>query len=81
MPLHKVKNESLISLAKLITIFFTLSLVYVNHRPAFGLQPEKLDVAFRVLGYPVKGIPTVDRGELLDVLQNRGKFIIFLKFY
>lgn len=47
--------------------------LYVNHRPAFGLQPEKLDMAFQVLGYPVQGMPTVDRGELLDMLQNRGE--------
>ena len=48
--------------------------VYTNHRPAFGLQTEKLMWAFDVLGDKddVNEAPNVFRGELLDLLQNRG---------
>lgn len=42
----------------------------MNHRPAFGLEPEKVLWAFEKLG-DVKD--TLERGELLDLLQNRGK--------
>ena len=44
--------------------------MYVNHRPAFGLESEKLLQAFEQLGVSEAA---VERGELLDVLQNRGK--------
>lgn len=48
-------------------------LVYINHRPAFGLSPEKLLKAFETLGmYTEKG-SAIDRGDLLEMLQTKGK--------
>jgi len=40
--------------------------VFVNHKPAFGLQPELIRWAFDVLG------GSVERDELLQLLQTRG---------
>lgn len=47
--------------------------LYVNHRPAFGLSPEKLLKAFETLGmYTEKG-SAIDRGDLLEMLQTKGE--------
>ncbi len=46
--------------------------MYINHRPAFGLQPERMLEAFESLGVSYDGICSIDRGELLDLLQNKG---------
>ncbi len=49
-------------------------LVYVNHRPVFGLSPEKLNDAFKVLGQTDEnGEYAIDRGHLLYLLQNKGE--------
>jgi len=42
------------------------AVVFVNHKPAFGLQPALIRWAFDVLG------GSIDRGELLHLLQTRG---------
>ncbi|ELU01761.1 hypothetical protein CAPTEDRAFT_143966 [Capitella teleta] len=47
--------------------------LYINHRPAFGLQPDKLAWAFETLGVTMDGLPFLDRSELLHLLQNRGE--------
>ena len=47
--------------------------VYVNHRPAFGLSPEKLQWAFDTLGVASPDGGVIDRGDLLTLLQNRGQ--------
>ncbi|XP_070205737.1 cilia- and flagella-associated protein 251-like isoform X2 [Littorina saxatilis] len=47
--------------------------LYVNHRPAFGLSPEKLQWAFDTLGVPSPAGGAIDRGELLDMLQSKGE--------
>ncbi|KAL8575873.1 hypothetical protein ACOMHN_014878 [Nucella lapillus] len=47
--------------------------LYVNHRPAFGLSPEKLQWAFDTLGVSSPAGGSIDRGELLDILQSRGE--------
>ena len=49
--------------------------VYINHRPVFGLQADRLDWAFRMLGIPADGETTASmtRADLLDGLQNRGE--------
>ncbi|KAM8993162.1 cilia- and flagella-associated protein 251 [Ara ararauna] len=48
--------------------------LYVNHRPAFGLSMNKIQRAFRVLGYDNEnGDNVIDRGDLLWLLQNRGE--------
>ncbi|CAH1800946.1 unnamed protein product [Owenia fusiformis] len=47
--------------------------LYINHRPAFGLQPEKIKWAFETLGFNSENGPTIDRGELLDMLQRKGE--------
>ena len=47
--------------------------VYVNHRPAFGLSATRLHEAFDVLGLDeYDGAPSIERGELLDLLQTKG---------
>ena len=52
--------------------FFNFA-VYINHRPVFGLNPDQLEQAFRVLGGPDdQGNCSVDRGHLLYLLQNKG---------
>ena len=53
-----------------------LCTVYINHRPAFGLQPDRLAWAFHTLGYSLEGMPAIDRSDLLHVLQNRGDCLI-----
>ena len=48
--------------------------VYINHRPAFGLNPEKLLWAFQTLAeHPEIGGGFIERGDLLDLLQKKGK--------
>ncbi|XP_071110877.1 cilia- and flagella-associated protein 251-like [Haliotis cracherodii] len=47
--------------------------LYVNHRPAFGLSPEKILWAFDTLGIPTDKGPAVERGELLEILQSKGE--------
>lgn len=47
--------------------------LYINHRPAFGLQVDRLLSAFQTLGLPSDQGFSIDRGELLDVLQNKGE--------
>lgn len=49
------------------------ALVYVNHRPAFGLSPDKLLWAFDTLGTPGSVGHKIERGELLELLQNKGE--------
>lgn len=50
--------------------------LYVNHRPVFGLSPESLSDAFRMLGEKNnKEEHTVDRGHLLYLLQNKGEHL------
>lgn len=50
--------------------------LYVNHRPAFGISKEELQGAFDILSspYATDGEPTINRDELLEVLQARGVF-------
>lgn len=50
--------------------------MYVNHRPAFGLTPEKLVWAFDTLGVPSANGSVIERGELLDLLQSKGNYFI-----
>ncbi|PVD31166.1 hypothetical protein C0Q70_06577 [Pomacea canaliculata] len=47
--------------------------LYVNHRPAFGLSPDKLLWAFDTLGTPGSVGHKIERGELLELLQNKGE--------
>ncbi len=49
-----------------------LFVVYTNHRPAFGLQAEKIAQAFEMLGFDTDAGSAVERGDLLDYLQNKG---------
>ncbi|XP_071849088.1 cilia- and flagella-associated protein 251-like isoform X2 [Apostichopus japonicus] len=51
--------------------------LYVNHRPAFGLSLSQLHRAFEVLGMQDEtgGLPSIDRGELLDLLQTKGEHL------
>ena len=52
-------------------ILFYIS-VYTNHRPAFGLQADKLAMAFELLGFDTDAGMAIDRGDLLDFLQSKG---------
>ncbi|XP_016333156.1 WD repeat-containing protein 66-like [Sinocyclocheilus anshuiensis] len=48
--------------------------LYVNHRPASGIARQELCNAFQVLGKPdERGRYTIDRDELLELLQARGE--------
>ncbi len=50
--------------------------VYINHRPVFGLEEQKLKWAFEVLGVANKGLEgefSISREDLLDLLQNHGE--------
>lgn len=49
--------------------------LYVNHRPAFGLSPDEIEHAFRILGRPSssKGEPCIDKAQLFTILQRRGE--------
>jgi WD40 repeat protein/Ca2+-binding EF-hand superfamily protein len=50
--------------------------LYINHRPAFGLQPEDLEEAFDKLGIPDEnGENVIERAELLELLQERGEHL------
>lgn len=51
-----------------------LAAVYINHRPAFGLSPEKIKWAFDTLGLPTEEGNAIERGDLLDMLQSKGRF-------
>ena len=46
--------------------------VYINHRPAFGLDPSKLITAFEALGIQTPQGSAIERGDLLDMLQTKG---------
>ncbi|TRZ04184.1 hypothetical protein DNTS_007802 [Danionella cerebrum] len=46
--------------------------LYVNHRPVFGISKQELHSAFEVLGKQKEGKYSIDREELLDLLQARG---------
>ena len=50
--------------------------VYINHRPAFGLDPTKLVEAFDVLGFATSKGSSMERGDLLDYLQTKGKSLL-----
>ena len=49
--------------------------VYVNHRPAFGLNPDDLTWAFQTLGHSKSddNEDQMERGYLLDLLQSKGQ--------
>ena len=44
-------------------------LVYINHRPAFGLAPSQLAKAFNVLGED--GL--IDQGKFITLMQEKGQ--------
>lgn len=52
--------------------FDFLLIVYINHRPAFGLDPGKLLTAFETLGIQTSQGNAIERGDLLDMLQTKG---------
>ncbi|XP_071181145.1 cilia- and flagella-associated protein 251-like isoform X1 [Mytilus edulis] len=47
--------------------------LYINHRPAFGLDPGKLLTAFETLGIQTSQGNAIERGDLLDMLQTKGE--------
>ena len=54
----------------------TLHSVYINHRPAFCLNPADLHQAFNVLAdqlNPTDGQPELNRENLLTLLQQHGE--------
>ena len=57
-----------------ILILLLPPLVYVNHRPAFGLSPTQLGHAFKILGERVGKDQrwTIDRASFLSLLQEKG---------
>ena len=57
------------------SITFAHFLVYTNHRPVFGLQAEKIIRAFELLGFETEAGMAIERGDLLDLLQNKGSHV------
>ena len=53
--------------------------VYINHRPAFGLDPERLEWAFEKLGIATPNGNAIERGDLLDMLQTKGKVKLYIE--
>ncbi|XP_053555739.1 cilia- and flagella-associated protein 251 [Bombina bombina] len=48
--------------------------LYINHRPAFGINMKEVEYAFQVLGFSnEKKEPIVSRGALLQLLQTKGE--------
>lgn len=49
--------------------------LYVNHRPAFGLSPDEIENAFKILGGPSQstGESFIDKQQLFNILQRRGE--------
>ena len=47
--------------------------MYINHRPAFGLDPYEIYNAFRVISNGTDSIDAVPRKLFLDELQARGE--------
>lgn len=47
------------------------SLVYINHRPAFGLAPSQLSKAFNVLGED--GV--IDQEKFVTLMQEKGQHL------
>lgn len=55
--------------------------LYINHRPASGISRQELCNAFQVLGRAdEEGTYTIDRDELLELLQARGKYVFTYTF-
>ena len=53
---------------------FLFVLVYVNHRPVFGLSSKELTDSFATLGRQTKeGTVFIQRDALISVLQKKGK--------
>lgn len=56
--------------------------LYVNHRPAFGINRDELVQSFNILGNrDSKGLPVLERQELLELLQARGTLHYIHKVY
>jgi len=71
-PLQINLNLELFIVSLIIYELFLFGTVYVNHRPAFGLDMNQLKWAFEVLGYKTNNTHAIDRDQLLDLLQNYG---------
>ena len=50
------------------------NLVYINHRPVFGIASEKIEDAFRVITQHEVGDLSINR--FLSLLMNKGKILI-----
>nr|XP_015221480.1 PREDICTED: WD repeat-containing protein 66 [Lepisosteus oculatus]XP_015221481.1 PREDICTED: WD repeat-containing protein 66 [Lepisosteus oculatus]XP_015221482.1 PREDICTED: WD repeat-containing protein 66 [Lepisosteus oculatus]XP_015221483.1 PREDICTED: WD repeat-containing protein 66 [Lepisosteus oculatus] len=74
--LNEVKFSQYVDTGKYVTDIDLADFIklYVNHRPAFGISMNELRHAFQVLGYENEnGERTLNRGELLQLLQARGE--------
>lgn len=49
-------------------------IVYINHRPVFGLSPATFSQAFKAIGSRHQGeqLWSIDRGNFLALLVNKG---------
>lgn len=72
--LFKVNLFLIVALNVLLVILF-IRVVYVNHRPAFGLEPEQVRWAFDVLESALNSQQGIHRSDLLHLLQTRGNLI------
>ena len=67
-----VKRLTFASIILIVSSCFLFLAVYVNHRPAFGLSPFDLHDAFTKLGSPGEDGFSINRDNLLSLLQNKG---------
>lgn len=52
--------------------------MYINHRPAFGLNHDKISWCFEVLSGKLGGDASIKRGQFLDLLQRKGELFNLL---
>ena len=74
--LNEVKFSNYVTTGKYVTDIDlnTFIKLYVNHRPAFGLNPELIAQSFQHLGVAdTQGQYAIDRDEFIEILQNRGE--------
>ncbi|EDV24111.1 uncharacterized protein TRIADDRAFT_57268 [Trichoplax adhaerens] len=74
---NEIKFSEYIETEKFVEEIDLESLIklYINHRPAFGIPPGRLNEVFKILGIEQNGQYTIDRGDLLKVLQSKGEHI------
>lgn len=55
-------------------LYLYLSLVYINHRPVFGLSPNEIKQAFKLIGNRenIDTVHYIEKGKLFELVQKKG---------